>query len=122
MASFSIITGIVVLIGSIMISKYQRIQESVLLRTLGAGRNQILIITALEYLFLGSIASATGIILALAASWAFARFALEADFSVDIKGALIIYASATTLTMLIGIFNTREVLNKAPLEVLRNEN
>ncbi|RZK46476.1 MAG: FtsX-like permease family protein, partial [Pedobacter sp.] len=49
MAAFSIITGIVVLIASVLISKYQRIQESVLLRTLGASRRQILIITGLEY-------------------------------------------------------------------------
>ncbi len=35
MAGFSIITGIVVLIASVLISKYQRLQESVLLRTLG---------------------------------------------------------------------------------------
>ena len=35
MAGFSIVTGIVVLISSVLISKYQRLQESVLLRTLG---------------------------------------------------------------------------------------
>ena len=41
MAFFSIITGLIVLIGSVVISKYQRIQESVLLRTIGASRQQI---------------------------------------------------------------------------------
>jgi putative ABC transport system permease protein len=41
MAGFSIVTGLVVLIASVLISKYQRIQESVLLRTLGASRRQI---------------------------------------------------------------------------------
>jgi putative ABC transport system permease protein len=121
MAAFSIITGILVLGGSIMISKYQRIQESVLLRTIGASRKQILIITALEYLFLGSVACATGIMLALAADWGFAKFALEADFNIDFTGALIIFVSGTAVTVLIGIFNTREVLNKPPLEVLRSE-
>ena len=35
MAFFSILTGIIVLIGSVRTSKYQRIRESVLLRTLG---------------------------------------------------------------------------------------
>jgi len=38
MAGFSITTGLVVLISSVLISKFQRIQESVLLRTLGATR------------------------------------------------------------------------------------
>src|SRR5690606_29811788 len=53
MAGLSIVTGIIVLIASVLISKFQRIQESVLLRTLGASRRQIIAITALEYLFLG---------------------------------------------------------------------
>jgi putative ABC transport system permease protein len=121
MASFSIATGILVLGGSIMISKYQRIQESVLLRTLGASRKQILSITALEYLFLGALSCATGIMLAMGASWSFARFALEADFSIDLFAALTLFISGTLLTVIIGILNSSEVLNKPPLEILRNE-
>src|SRR4051794_25030526 len=46
-ATFSMITGLIVLIASVLISKYQRIQETVLLRTLGANRKQILSITAI---------------------------------------------------------------------------
>ena len=42
MAFFSILTGIIVLIGAVRTSKYQRIRESVLLRTLGAKSEQIL--------------------------------------------------------------------------------
>jgi putative ABC transport system permease protein len=121
MASFSIVTGILVLAGSIVISKYQRIQESVLLRTLGASRRQILNITSLEYFFLGAISCSTGIILAIGVSWGFARFALEADFSIDLVPAFTLLISGTALTVLIGILNSSEVLNKPPLEILRNE-
>ena len=65
MALFSILTGILVLISSVSLSKYQRIRESVLLRTIGASRRQILRINALEYLLLGSLATFTGLILAI---------------------------------------------------------
>src|SRR4030095_3607971 len=75
MAGFSIFTGLIVLIASVLISKYQRIQESVLLRTLGASRKQIFYITALEYFFLGALAAATGIVLSLGVSWMLAKFA-----------------------------------------------
>eukprot|EP01037_Dinobryon_pediforme_P007408 gene7408-7472_t len=78
MSAFSIITGIVVLIASVRISKYQRIRESVLLRTLGASRKQILTITALEYLFLGALSALTGIVIALAGS-----FFLTAGYGLD---------------------------------------
>jgi putative ABC transport system permease protein len=74
MAGFSIFTGLIVLIASVLLSKYQRIQESVLLRTLGASRKQIFYITALEYFFLGALAAATGIVLSLGVSWLLATF------------------------------------------------
>ena len=121
MAGFSIITGLVVLIASVLISKYQRMQESVLLRTLGASRKQILIITALEYFFLGALASATGIILSLAGSWALAKYTFEATFTPQWGSLLLLFASISLLTVLIGLFNSRSVLNKPPLEILRKE-
>jgi putative ABC transport system permease protein len=121
MAGFSIITGLVVLIASVLISKYQRMQESVLLRTLGASRKQILIITALEYFFLGALAAATGIILSLAGSWALATYSFEASFTPQWGPLLVLFIAISLLTVLIGLFNSRSVLNKPPLEILRKE-
>ncbi len=121
MAAFSIITGLIVLIASVLISKYQRIRESVLLRTMGASRKQILTITALEYFFLGALAAGAGIVLALIASWGLARFVFETAFSPEILPILIVFLLITSLTVLIGLFNSRGVLNRPPLEVLRSE-
>ena len=121
MAGFSIVTGLIVLIASVLISKYQRIQESVLLRTLGASRKQILVITALEYFFLGALAAFSGILLALGASWALARFSFETSFNPQFFPVLMIFLIISSLTILIGMFNSRSILNKPPLEILRNE-
>ncbi len=121
MAGFSIVTGLVVLIASVLISKYQRIQESVLLRTLGASRKQILFITALEYFFLGALASFTGIILSLAGSWALAKYSFKTLFVVDPLPLAVVFVVICLLTVVIGLMNIRGVLNKAPLEVLRRE-
>ena len=52
MAFFSVSVGLIVLVGVIASSRYQRIEESVLLKTLGASRRQVGTIMALEYLFL----------------------------------------------------------------------
>ena len=121
MAFFSIITGLLVLIGSVLISKYQRIQESVLLRTLGASRKQILSINALEYLFLGSLAALTGVLIAMAGSWGLAWFYFETPFSPPLWPILITCLTITALTLLIGLSNSRSVLNRPPLEILRRE-
>ncbi|MBW4889800.1 ABC transporter permease [Mucilaginibacter sp. HMF5004] len=121
MAMFSIITGIIVLIASVRISKYQRMQESVLLRTLGASRNQILTITALEYFFLGFLASSTGVLLSLAGSWALASNVFDTAFHPQVLPVLGILLGISLLTVLIGLLNSRGVLNKPPLEVLRRD-
>ncbi len=120
-AAFSIITGLVVLISSVIISKYQRIQESVLLRTLGASRKQIFAITALEYFFLGALAAATGIILSMGASWALAHYTFETEFTPQAIPIIIVFVSVCMLTVIIGLINSRSVLQKPPLEILRQE-
>ncbi len=121
MAAFSILTGIVVLIASVLISKYQRIQESVLLRTLGASRRQVLIITMLEYFFLGALAALTGIGLSLAFSLALAKFSFDSGFSPHWWPVLLLFVAVCGLTILIGLYNSRSVLNRPPLEILRSE-
>ena len=121
MAALSILTGIIVLVASIMISKYQRVRESVLLRTMGASRKQILTIAAMEYLFLGTLAASTGIIIALLSSWALAIFSFELPFVPDILLIIGLFIGVSALTVVIGIFNSTALLNRTPLEVLRKE-
>lgn len=121
MAGFSIVTGLVVLISSVLISKYQRLQESVLLRTLGGSRKQIFAITALEYFFLGTLAALTGILLALVASWALAKYMFETPFQPELMPVAILFLLVCLLTVIIGLANSRGILNRSPLEVLRAE-
>ena len=121
MALFSIFTGILVLIGSVIISKYQRIRESVLLRTMGATRKQILGINFVEYLLLGSLASLTGIVISVGLNILLANFSFNAILIPDWLPLLIAYVAITATTVVIGLLNSREVVNKPPLEILRSE-
>lgn len=121
MAGFSILTGIVVLIASVIISRFQRIQESVLLRTLGASRRQVRTIQLLEYLFLGSLAAATGILLAMGLTFLLSELAFQSPFTVHWLGVAGIFAFVCGLTIVVGWYNSRGVLNRPPLEVLRAE-
>lgn len=121
MALFSILTGLLVLASSVIISRYQRMQESVLLRTLGASRAQILRIQAIEYFMLGLLAALSGVIMALAATWALAYFVFETSYRPDFWPVLAVMGVVTVLTLLIGLFNSRAVLVRPPLEVLRAE-
>ena len=119
MAFFSIFTGLLVLTGSVLISKYQRMQESVLLRTLGARRNQILFINALEYFLLGSLSALSGIAIALIAGSLLAWLSFGTSLTPNTLVLLAVYFGITFLTVLIGLSNSRSILSKPPLEVLR---
>jgi putative ABC transport system permease protein len=121
MAFFSIITGIIVLIGSVRNSKYQRIRESVLLRTLGAKSSQILKITAFEYLYLGVLGSSVGILLSLVGSQLLAYFVFDTAFVPSWVPFLVVLPGITLLVLAIGLSNSRSVLNSPPLQVLRKE-
>jgi putative ABC transport system permease protein len=122
MAFFSILTGIIVLMGAVRTSKHQRIKESVLLRTLGAKSHQIRKIIALEYLYLGVIGSLIGVVLSLISSQLLALWIFKTPFIPSIVPFVIVFPVITLLVLIIGLSNSRSVINNPPLEVLRKEN
>ena len=121
MAFFSILTGIIVLLGAVRTSKYQRIRESVLLRTIGAKSKQILKIVALEYLYLGILGGLSGILLSLISSQLLAFFVFDSPFTPSLFPFLVLFPGITVLVLLIGLANSVSVIKSPPLEVLRKE-
>lgn len=121
LALFSIVTGLVVLAGAVINSKFLRIKENVLLRTIGARTRQIVKITLIEYAWLGLFSALTGIILSLGSGFLLAKFFFEITFAFDWLELLIIGVGVVILTMLIGWLNSREVIGTPPLQVLRKE-
>ena len=121
MAFFSIGTGIVVMISSIILSKFQRVQENVLLRTLGASKKQLWTITIAEYFFLGGLGAISGIFLAGLFSTLLGQFVFEFTFIPNPQQILFVFLAVTCMSMLIGLLNSRSVIRQSPMEVLRRE-
>lgn len=119
MALFSIVTGILVLISSLIISKYQRMRESILLRTIGASSSTVTKINTMEYFFLGSLASLSGIMLSFLATFLLSKFVFQLPFRGPYEEALIVYAVITLLTVLLGWLNGSKIIKKPPMEILR---
>jgi putative ABC transport system permease protein len=120
MAAFSILIGLIVLISSLFLSKFQRIRESVLLRTLGAVENKIYKINAVEYASLGILSALTGILLAVIGSFFLAKYVFELSFTFNWLPIVGIFVFIVLLTIIIGLWNSRDVVKKSPLEILRN--
>lgn len=121
MAMFTVLTGLLVLVSALVTGRYQRIQEGVLLRTLGAQRSQVLNILLVEYLSLGLLSALTGITLAVLSAWALAHFVFKTPFTFDLAplGVALLLVPATTV--LTGLLVSRGNLNQPPLAVLRAE-
>ena len=121
MAFFSILTGVIVLLGAVRTSKYQRIKENVLLRTIGARSKQILNIQALEYIYLGVLGGLSGILLSLISSQLLAWLVFDSAFIPSWIPFLVLFPGITILVLVIGLTNSISVIRKSPLEVLRKE-
>ena len=121
MAAFTVGTGLLVLTGAIASGRQQRMRESILLRTLGATRSQILRILASEYAVLGLLAALNGILLANIAAWAVSRWVFQVAFEPRLWPMLVALAAVSSVTLLAGLLGNRRILNRPPLEVLRME-
>ncbi|GHN02965.1 permease [Cytophagales bacterium WSM2-2] len=121
LAFFSIITGLVVLAGAVINSKFVRIKENVLLRTVGARTSQIVRITLIEYGYLGLFSAATALVLSLGGGWLLTKFFFEVELAASYAELFIISAGVVVLTVVIGWLNSREVINTSPLQALRKE-
>jgi putative ABC transport system permease protein len=121
MAAFTVVTGIIVLAGAVMTGRFQRIRETVLLRTLGATRRQLQQIQVVEYAILGVLASIVGCALSVVGNALLAKYVFRITPSVPF-GLLIIGALAVcVVTVITGLLSGRGVTDHPPLEVLRQE-
>ncbi len=121
LALFSIVTGLVVLAGAVINSKFLRMKENVLLRTIGARSGHIRKITLIEYGYLGLFSALTGMILSLVGGWLLTTFFFEITFAFDWLELLFIGAGVILLAVTIGWWNSRDVINTPPLQILRKE-
>ncbi|GAB1488916.1 ABC transporter permease [Opitutaceae bacterium] len=121
MALFTVATGVIVLAGAVMSGRFQRLRETVLLRTLGANRRQLVQIQLVEYAILGLLSALVGCGLALFANWLLAAFVFKTAGSFPVTTLLGAVAAVMTVTLLTGLLSNRGVADHPPLEILRQE-
>jgi putative ABC transport system permease protein len=113
--------GVLILVGAVAMTKFQRTYEAAILRTLGASTRTLSAMLAGEYTTLGLLAGTVGAAGALVLSWAVCRYVFEIDWRpapwLLIGGALV----TTVLVAVIGVAASWDVLRKKPLATLRAE-
>ena len=117
--AFVLLSGALILIGSLAMTKFQRIYEVALLKTLGAKRKMLLKILLAEYGLIGFVAGVIGSLGAVGLSYAASRFVFEIPWSftpvVNFGGV----AATVVLVTAVGVLATVDVLSRKPLATLR---
>lgn len=121
MAAFSLIVGLVILLGAIATTKYQRLREAVLLKTLGATRGMVARILATEYVLLGALAGLIGAAAAAALSYGLVTWVFEGHWFLALPSYLAAWSISVVLVTATGVLSSADVLLQKPLEVLREE-
>ena len=116
-----IITGGLILIGAVAVTKFQRVYEAAIFKTLGASSRTIAAMLMVEYGLLGTLAGAIGSFGALALGWGISRFALDIPWRPVLRENLISTAATSVLIMTIGVLASADVLRRKPLATLRSE-
>jgi putative ABC transport system permease protein len=117
----TLVGGALILVGAVAMTKFQRVYESAIYRTLGASRRLVATMLAAEYGLLGALAGVLGAGGGLALSWVLARYLFHMDWHLA-PGLLVAGVGVTAVTVcLVGVLASADVLLRKPLATLRNE-
>ena len=120
LAGFSILAGLMILASSIASTRFRRMQEAVVLKTLGATRMRIVRTFSVEFSVLGLLAGAVGIVFANLLTRILLH-RLEVDFHFEWAATLGALAGTAMLATATGWIASYRILGLRPLEVLREE-
>jgi putative ABC transport system permease protein len=116
-----LLSGGLILVGAVSMTKFRRVYEAAILKTLGASSRLIAAMLVLEYGVLGAIAGTVGALGAIALSWAVARYALELPWEATPAITLAGIVATSALVAAIGVLASLDVLRHKPLATLRAE-
>ncbi|HEX6183931.1 MAG TPA: FtsX-like permease family protein [Pyrinomonadaceae bacterium] len=116
---FVFLSGALILVGSIAMTKFQRVYEAAVLKTLGAKRRVLLTMMLAEYGLLGLVAGLVGAAAANGLSYAVARYVFEVGwaFAPALNAAGV--AATVLLVCAVGALSSLDVLTRKPLSILR---
>ncbi|HYO82956.1 MAG TPA: FtsX-like permease family protein, partial [Bryobacteraceae bacterium] len=122
LSGFAIFAGAIILASSVAGTRFRRIQEMAIFKTLGATRRRMAAILSLEFLILGCAAGLLGSLLANAfTALLLARFFEDVSFRFDGWSVVVSAIGTGLLATLSGWLASFRILSQRPLAVLRGE-
>jgi putative ABC transport system permease protein len=120
-SGFSMLAGAVILASSVAGTRFRRLREVVILKTLGATRARIAKIFSVEFFVIGTVAGLMGGMLAGGFGWILLNRLLKAETGVDMVPVLSAIGGTALLAVATGWLASYRTLGQKPLEILRDE-
>ena len=120
-SAFTILAGVVMLASSVAGTRFRRMHEVVILKTLGASRRRIAWIFSVEFLALGAVAGLMGSVLASGFAALWVKRLLDIEFHPDWTASALSIGLSAALAAAAGWAASFRVLGRKPLEILREE-
>jgi putative ABC transport system permease protein len=118
---FAILAGAIILSSSVAGTRFRRMREVVILKTLGATRWRVSKIFSVEFLVLGAVAGTMGSLLANGFANLLLKRMLDAQISFPILPALLAVVLTALIANVAGWMASFRILGQKPLEILRDE-
>ncbi len=118
-SGFAIFGGLVVLASSIAGTRYRRMREVAILRTVGATRGTLIRMLCAEFAIIGSAAGLVGGALGAIASAIMIGQILDTPYKFAWPPVFLAMAITAVLTVLTGWLASYGILNRKPLDILR---
>lgn len=117
----ALLAGGLILVGSVAMTRFQRLFDAAVFRTLGANTRLIAVMYVLEYGVLGTLAGVVGSAGALVLTWALTRQVLDVPWTpapfLNLAGVL----ATAAVVLVVGVASSVDVLRRKPLTTLRAE-
>jgi len=120
LTGFSIFAGLMILASSIASTRFRRMREAVVLKTLGATRMRIVRTFSVEFSVLGLLAGSVGVVFANVLTQVLLK-RLEVHFQIEWIATLVALVGTAVLATVTGWIASYRILGLRPLEVLREE-
>ncbi len=120
-AGFSIVAGILIILSSILATRYARIQEAVYYKILGARRNFVLRVFALENLILGLTSAVLALLISQAGSWLICSKVMNISYTPFVFESIILIVVTILLVVTVGLLPSISILRKKPVVFLREQ-
>ena len=116
-----LVTGVLILIGAVAMTKFRRVYEAAILKTLGASSRLVGSVLLVEYGLLGLLAGTIGALGGTALGWSLSRFVFDIRWQWPLADTLAGLLVTSVLVAVVGLVASLDVLRGKPLATLRAE-